>query len=83
MGLDRSWVEAALVPLESMPLVPPPLQLESATDVQRFRSGREIGCDSPPRGWVRVLGVAGELLGVGEIGDPPGQLRPRVVLPPS
>lgn len=83
-GPDRSWVEAALVPLEAMPLLPPPVRLPCEADVQRFRCGREVVLEAAadPGGFVRVLGTTGELLGVGETGDPPERLRPRVVLPP-
>lgn len=73
-------VRAALVPLDSMPLTPPALQLPHPDDVSRFRSGVALVVppgDSPD-GHCRVLDPDGRLIGIGEVaGD---RLRPRVVL---
>ncbi|HXV78091.1 MAG TPA: tRNA pseudouridine(55) synthase TruB [Candidatus Polarisedimenticolaceae bacterium] len=71
----------ALIPVERIPLVPPPVRLSSSEDADRFRSGVALAGergDPWPEGCCRVLGPSGELLGVAEVAA--GRLHPRVVL---
>ena len=81
-GPDRGWLLEALVPLERMPLTPPPVRLAGADEARRFKSGgpaRLGGGDTGPARVVRVLGPDGMLLGIGELRN--DMLHPRVVLP--
>ena len=73
-------VELPVVPLESMPLVPPALRLADPGDALRFRSGNALSTEAlgAPDGLYRVLDEQGRLLGVGE--SKGGLIRPRVVL---
>jgi tRNA pseudouridine55 synthase len=71
----------AVVPLEAMPLTPPPVVLSAEADRDRFGAGLPVPLPdgSPPSGMLRVLSPAPALLGIGEsLG---GLLHPRVVLP--
>jgi tRNA pseudouridine55 synthase len=73
------WVREALIPLESMPLLPPTVRLEDEELARRFSLGAAVRpaleADSGP---ARVLAPGGRLLGVGEIRE--GALHPTVVL---
>jgi tRNA pseudouridine55 synthase len=70
----------AVVPLEAMPLTPPPIVLPDAADRDRFAAGLPVPvpAGSPPQGLARVLSPAPALLGIGEVLG--GRLHPRVVL---
>jgi tRNA pseudouridine55 synthase len=81
-GPDRPWLLDALVPLNRMPLTPPPLRLEDPEIARRFALGAAVrpGCEGGAgSGLVRVLHPDGTLLGIGERRDE--MLQPRVVLP--
>jgi tRNA pseudouridine55 synthase len=69
-----------LIPLEQMPLGPPPTELADPDDVRRFARGNPVArqTGAEPEGLCRVLGPDGRLLGVGELSE--GRLHPRVVL---
>ena len=71
----------AIVPLEAMPLEPPPVELPDEAACSRFGAGLPVPlpAGSPPAGMVRALSPASGLLGIGEAGG--GLLHPRVVLP--
>jgi tRNA pseudouridine55 synthase len=73
-------VRTALVPLDTMPLTPPPLRLPHPDDVPRFRSGVVLAVPAGdlPDGYCRVLDGDGRLIGIGEVAGE--RLRPRVVL---
>ena len=79
---DRHWVEEALIPLDRMPLTPPPVRLETTETTRRFRLGAAV----PPAGrlptadLLRVLSADGTLLGIAEPRD--GVLHPKVVVLP-
>jgi tRNA pseudouridine55 synthase len=77
--LVREELLAAVVPLERMPLVPPPLHLASAEDAARFLAGAPLAAPPAAEGLVTVLDAGGTLLGVGQIAE--DRLCPRVVLP--
>ncbi len=70
----------AVVPLEAMPIEPPPVALPDEAACERFGAGLPVplpdGC--PSTGMVRALSPASDLLGVGEARG--GLLHPRVVL---
>jgi tRNA pseudouridine55 synthase len=70
----------AVVPLEAMPLAPPPVVLPAEADRDRFGAGLPVSLPdgSPPSGMLRVLSPAPALLGIGESRG--GLLHPRVVL---
>jgi tRNA pseudouridine55 synthase len=81
-GPDRPWLLDALIPLDRMPLTPPPLDLADPDDARRFALGAAVrpgGDRAAGSGLVRVLHPDGTLLGIGERRD--GVLQPRVVLP--
>jgi tRNA pseudouridine55 synthase len=83
-GPDRSWLLDALVPLDSMPLTPPPVHLAGPDEARRFAQGaaaRLAGVERAGAGLVRVLHPGGALLGIGERRDE--MVHPRVVLPPA
>ncbi len=73
-------IEAAVVPLERMPLACPRVQLSKPADERRFLSGQEIepATEAVPAGPIAVLSPDAELLGIAD-GDS-GRIRPRVVL---
>ena len=73
------WVRAGLIPLEAMPLLPPPTTLADTEQARRFRLGGVVR-PAPPeaRGRVRVLSPDGALLGIAE--EREGALHPSVVL---
>jgi tRNA pseudouridine55 synthase len=76
--LERTILLDALVPLEEMPLVPPPLRLDGSADAWRFMAGAAVAVGTPTVGIVRVLDPTGVLLGVGEVRG--GLVWPRVVV---
>jgi hypothetical protein len=80
LRVDAGQLRRQLVPLEDMPLDPPPLFLRDPATATRFRTGAPVRVDTGdlPAGARRVLDQGGRLLGVGEIAG--GLLRPRVVL---
>jgi tRNA pseudouridine55 synthase len=80
---EKARVLQALIPVERMPLAPPPLALVDAAAAHRFTRGGSLAPpeEAPDSGLVRVLAAEGVLLGIGEIRD--GRLRPRVVIAPS
>ena len=71
----------ALIGLDEMPLVPPPLRLTLQEDELRFASGTAVVVAAGGQGYVRVLADSGQLLGIGEARE--GTLKPRVVLFPG
>jgi tRNA pseudouridine55 synthase len=77
---DTTWLAAGLIPLERMPLTPPPVRLGDAGDAHRFTLGATIPIapDSPTRGLLRVLDPEGALLGIAETLD--DRLHPKVVI---
>lgn len=80
---DRSWereaLRARLVPLESIPLELPSVQLTARDDVLRFCRGNPVpGAPADPAGLLRVTDDEGRLLGLAEARE--GALQPRVVL---
>jgi tRNA pseudouridine55 synthase len=79
-GPDRSWVLDGLLPLERMPLGPPPLRLARADEARRFTLGGivRVGRDPGVRRLVRVMDDRDALLGIGEIVE--DGLHPRVVV---
>jgi tRNA pseudouridine55 synthase len=80
---DEAWFFEALVPLEQMPLSPPPLSLAGADDARRFGLGNCVPVvgDDVPQGQVRVLHPDGRLLGIGEAQG--HEVHPRVVVDPG
>ena len=79
-GPDRSWVLAARIPLEQMPLALSCVQLSDPDQVRRFAMGqalRVVG-ESGVEGQVRVLAPSGALLGIADGRNE--ALYPRVVL---
>lgn len=70
-----------LIPLESMPLEPPLVELADRAASRRFLSGAAVAVEDPgvAEGWCRVLDGRGSLLGIGEVSGE--TLRPKVVLP--
>lgn len=77
-GLDI--LEAAVTPLERIPLACARVRLSKSAHEERFLAGRDVepGGEAVPAGPIAVLSQGGELLGIGE-GDS-GRIRPRVVL---
>ncbi len=74
----------AVVPLEAMPLVPPPVTLPDHAACARFAAGLPVPfpANPPAEGVVRVLSPAPTtLLGIGEAVS--GLVHPRVVLVPA
>jgi tRNA pseudouridine55 synthase len=72
----------AILPVDEIPLVPPPVVVADAEAARRFVSGTpvEAPAGAPEEGDCRVVGSDGTLLGIGTAGA--GKIRPRVVLPP-
>jgi tRNA pseudouridine55 synthase len=77
---ERALLEA-LVPVEEIPLTPPPVVLREEELVVRFCHGGAVRApdDALLHATCRVLAPSGDLLGIAEVVG--GELRPRVVLP--
>jgi len=75
-------LEGRVVPLADIPLSVPSVLLDRASEALRFSRG--VAVEAPRAGepqpaTCRVLGPAGQVLGIGDVAA--GLLHPRVVLP--
>ncbi len=79
---EADLLQRHLLPLEAMPLEPPPVRLSSPGDAERFAAGvaLSISSDGAEGDFCRVIDTRGRLLGVAQSSG--GLLQPRVVLPP-
>ncbi len=79
-GGNPGPVLSAIIPLDEIPIEPPPVALTGDGLSDRFLSGNTVPAPpgSPASGYCKVLDSGGRLIGVAESAD--GRLHPRVVV---